>query len=80
MQVKSLADEIGVSFIGMGFQPKWAVEDTPAMPKARTFVCVQRRADCSLAQQGRYKIMREYMPKVGSMGLDSMFQTAAFAF
>jgi glutamate--cysteine ligase len=25
--------------------------------------------------QGRYKIMREYMPKVGSMGLDMMFRT-----
>jgi glutamate--cysteine ligase len=27
------------------------------------------------ALQGRYKIMREYMPKVGSMGLDMMFRT-----
>lgn len=25
--------------------------------------------------QGRYKIMREYMPKVGTMGLDMMFRT-----
>jgi len=25
--------------------------------------------------KGRYKIMREYMPKVGSMGLDMMFRT-----
>ena len=34
-QVKTLADEIGVAFLGLGFQPKWSVADTPAMPKAR---------------------------------------------
>lgn len=25
--------------------------------------------------QGRYEIMRNYMPKVGSLGLDMMFRT-----
>jgi gamma-glutamylcysteine synthetase len=35
-QVKTLAEEIGVAFLGLGFQPKWSVADTPAMPKART--------------------------------------------
>jgi glutamate--cysteine ligase len=34
-QVKTLAEEIGVAFLGLGFQPKWSVADTPAMPKAR---------------------------------------------
>ena len=29
----------------------------------------------SCARQGRYKIMKAYMPKVGSMGLDMMFRT-----
>jgi len=56
-QVKSIAEEIGVGFLGMGFQPKWSVEETPVMPK------------------GRYKIMKAYMPTVGSMGLDMMFRT-----
>jgi glutamate--cysteine ligase len=34
-QVKTLAEEIGVAFLGLGFQPKWSVADTPAMPKVR---------------------------------------------
>ena len=56
-QVKTAAKEIGVSFLGLGFQPKWSVEDTPVMPK------------------GRYKIMKQYMPKRGNKGLDMMFRT-----
>jgi len=56
-EVAALAEARGVAFVGLGFQPKWSVADTPAMPK------------------GRYKLMREYMPKVGSMGLDMMFRT-----
>lgn len=46
-----------MGFLGLGFQPKWGVADTPVMPK------------------GRYEIMRNYMPTVGSMGLDMMFRT-----
>ncbi|HVI57793.1 MAG TPA: glutamate--cysteine ligase [Luteimonas sp.] len=56
-EVKSVADERGLGFLGMGFQPKWRREDMPWMPK------------------GRYKIMREYMPKVGKLGLDMMTRT-----
>ncbi|GAA0717824.1 glutamate--cysteine ligase [Dokdonella soli] len=56
-EVKQVADEIGLGFLGMGFQPKWRRADMPWMPK------------------GRYKIMREYMPKVGSLGLDMMTRT-----
>jgi glutamate--cysteine ligase len=56
-EVKEVADEIGVGFLGLGFTPNWTRADVPVMPK------------------GRYKIMREYMPKVGSMGLDMMFRT-----
>src|SRR5690606_60710 len=56
-EVRSVADEIGLGFLGMGFQPKWARADMPWMPK------------------GRYRIMREYMPKVGSLGLDMMTRT-----
>jgi glutamate--cysteine ligase len=56
-EVKAVADEIGVGFLGLGFTPNWTRADVPVMPK------------------GRYKIMREYMPKVGSMGLDMMFRT-----
>ncbi|KAF6987968.1 hypothetical protein CFC21_005557 [Triticum aestivum] len=56
-QVKAVGEELGVGFLGMGFQPKWALADIPIMPK------------------GRYEIMRNYMPKVGTLGLDMMFRT-----
>ncbi|KAG1676811.1 hypothetical protein FOA52_010320 [Chlamydomonas sp. UWO 241] len=56
-QVKAIGEELGFEFIGLGFDPKWAVKDVPMMPK------------------GRYDLMRNYMPTVGSMGLDMMFRT-----
>jgi glutamate--cysteine ligase len=56
-QVKEVAAELGVSFIGLGFQPKWKREEIPWMPK------------------GRYRIMRDYMPKKGKLGLDMMLRT-----
>ncbi|MGE3293209.1 MAG: glutamate--cysteine ligase [Geminicoccaceae bacterium] len=34
-----------------------------------------RREDVSWMPKGRYKIMREYMPKVGKLGLDMMLRT-----
>src|SRR4249919_3637794 len=56
-EVKAVADELQLGFLGMGFQPKWKRDEMPWMPK------------------GRYKIMRDYMPKVGSLGLDMMTRT-----
>ncbi len=56
-EVKAVAGPLGLGFLGMGFQPKWARADMPWMPK------------------GRYKIMREYMPKRGQLGLDMMTRT-----
>ncbi|TBR36261.1 MULTISPECIES: glutamate--cysteine ligase [Dyella] len=56
-EVRSIAEDLGMGFLGMGFQPKWRRDEMPWMPK------------------GRYKIMREYMPKVGSLGLDMMTRT-----
>jgi glutamate--cysteine ligase len=56
-EVKAVADELGLGFLGMGFQPKWRRDQMPWMPK------------------GRYRIMRDYMPKVGSLGLDMMTRT-----
>ncbi|MEO6065994.1 MAG: glutamate--cysteine ligase [Lysobacterales bacterium] len=58
VEVKAVADELGLGFLGMGFQPKWRREDMPWMPK------------------GRYRIMRDYMPRVGSLGLDMMTRTS----
>ena len=57
-EVRSIAEPLGIGFLGMGFQPKWARAEMPWMPK------------------GRYKIMREYMPKVGQLGLDMMTRTS----
>ena len=56
-EVKAVADELRLGFLGMGFQPKWRRDEMPWMPK------------------GRYRIMREYMPKVGTLGLDMMTRT-----
>jgi glutamate--cysteine ligase len=56
-QVKTIASELGIGFLGLGYRPKVMAEEVPWMPK------------------GRYKIMREYMPKVGSLGLDMMKST-----
>ena len=56
-EVKAVADELGLGFLGLGFTPTWRRDDVPVMPK------------------GRYKIMRQYMPKVGGLGLDMMFRT-----
>ncbi len=56
-EVKEVAGELGLGFLGLGFTPVWRRDEIPVMPK------------------GRYKIMREYMPKVGGLGLDMMFRT-----
>ncbi|XBQ15259.1 MAG: glutamate--cysteine ligase [Oceanicaulis sp.] len=34
-EVREVADEIGAGFLGLGFSPKWSLEETPLMPKAR---------------------------------------------
>ena len=34
-EVKEVADPLGVAFLGVGFQPKWALADIPRMPKER---------------------------------------------
>ncbi|KAH6777029.1 glutamate-cysteine ligase [Perilla frutescens var. frutescens] len=56
-EVKAVAEEMEIRFLGIGFKPKWRREDIPIIPK------------------GRYTIMKNYMPKVGSFGLDMMFRT-----
>ena len=56
-EAKTVAGELGVGFLSLGFAPVWRREDTQIMPK------------------GRYQIMRDYMPKVGKLGLDMMLRT-----
>ncbi|MEQ8667005.1 MAG: glutamate--cysteine ligase [Rhodospirillales bacterium] len=56
-QVKQVAHDLDIVFLGLGYRPLWTGEDVPWMPK------------------GRYKIMREYMPKKGALGLEMMQNT-----
>lgn len=32
-QVKAVAEELGLGFLGIGFHPKWRLTDIPVMPK-----------------------------------------------
>ena len=56
-QVRSVADEIGVGFIGLGAAPIWTHEQMPMMPK------------------GRYRLMTDYMDRVGTSGKMMMYRT-----
>ncbi|MEM7054686.1 MAG: glutamate-cysteine ligase family protein, partial [Pseudomonadota bacterium] len=56
-EVRSIAEGMGIGFIGLGFHPTASREDISWMPKAR------------------YEIMRNWMPQVGSLGLDMMKRT-----
>ncbi|HSX61483.1 MAG TPA: glutamate--cysteine ligase [Tahibacter sp.] len=40
-EVKTVADELGLGFLGMGFQPKWRRDEMPWMPKGR-YAIMQR--------------------------------------
>ena len=55
--MKDVMSELGLSMIGLGYDPKWSRLDQNWMPK------------------GRYEIMKNYMPKVGDLGLDMMLRT-----
>ncbi len=56
-QVKEVAEDMDIGFLGIGYLPKWTLDDIHWMPK------------------GRYKIMRDYMPKRGNLGLHMMLAT-----
>ncbi|RVT82265.1 glutamate--cysteine ligase [Rhodobacteraceae bacterium CCMM004] len=56
-EVKSVADEIGVGFIGLGAAPHWTHDQMDMMPK------------------GRYRLMTDYMGRVGTHGTQMMYRT-----
>ena len=56
-EVKTVADDIGARFIGLGAAPHWSHDEMPAMPK------------------GRYKLMTDYMGRVGTHGTQMMYRT-----
>ncbi|MEL6644503.1 MAG: glutamate--cysteine ligase [Pseudomonadota bacterium] len=57
VEVRSVADEIGVGFIGLGAAAHWTHDEMPLMPK------------------GRYRLMTEYMGRVGTHGTQMMYRT-----
>ncbi|PIE10194.1 MAG: glutamate--cysteine ligase [Rhodobacterales bacterium] len=56
-EVRSVAEEIGVGFIGLGAAPDWTHDQMPQMPK------------------GRYRLMTDYMGRVGTTGTEMMYRT-----
>ena len=56
-EVKTIADEIGAGFIGLGAAPEWSHDQMPMMPK------------------GRYRLMTDYMGRVGTTGTMMMYRT-----
>ena len=56
-EIKVLADEMGVRFMGIGAAPVWTGAEMPVMPK------------------GRYKLMTDYMGRVGTHGTQMMYRT-----
>jgi glutamate--cysteine ligase len=57
-EVKSIADPLGIGFMGIGAAPIWGHSDMPVMPK------------------GRYRLMTDYMGRVGTHGTQMMYRTA----
>ncbi len=56
-EVKSIADPLGIRFMGIGAAPEWSATDMPVMPK------------------GRYRLMTDYMGRVGTHGTQMMYRT-----
>ncbi|PKP81926.1 MAG: glutamate--cysteine ligase, partial [Alphaproteobacteria bacterium HGW-Alphaproteobacteria-2] len=56
-EVRSVAEDIGAGFIGLGAAPEWTHEQMPVMPK------------------GRYRLMTDYMDRVGTHGKQMMYRT-----
>ncbi|MBD9525535.1 glutamate--cysteine ligase [Paracoccus sp. PAR01] len=56
-EVKSVADDLGAGFIGLGAAPIWSQDQMPMMPK------------------GRYRLMTDYMGRVGELGTQMMYRT-----
>ena len=56
-EVRSLADPLGIKFMGIGAAPEWDAATMPVMPK------------------GRYRLMTDYMGRVGTHGTQMMYRT-----
>lgn len=56
-EVRSIAEPLGIKFMGIGAAPEWSSEAMPVMPK------------------GRYRLMTDYMGRVGTHGTQMMYRT-----
>lgn len=56
-EVRSLAEPLGIGFMGIGAAPEWTHDQMPVMPK------------------GRYRLMTDYMGRVGTHGTQMMYRT-----
>ncbi|MES2435590.1 MAG: glutamate--cysteine ligase [Pseudomonadota bacterium] len=56
-EVRSIADPLGIKFMGLGAAPEWSATTMPVMPK------------------GRYRLMTDYMGRVGTHGTQMMYRT-----
>ena len=56
-EVRSIADPLGIKFMGIGAAPEWTGDQMPVMPK------------------GRYRLMTDYMGRVGTHGTQMMYRT-----
>jgi glutamate--cysteine ligase len=56
-EVQSIADPLGIGFLGIGAAPQWSHAQMPVMPK------------------GRYRLMTDYMGRVGTHGTQMMYRT-----
>ena len=56
-EVRSLAEPLGIGFMGIGAAPEWSEAQMPVMPK------------------GRYRLMTDYMGRVGTHGTQMMYRT-----
>ena len=56
-EVRSIADPLGIKFMGIGAAPEWSHDIMPIMPK------------------GRYRLMTDYMGRVGTHGTQMMYRT-----
>jgi glutamate--cysteine ligase len=57
-EVQSIADPLGIRFMGIGAAPIWSEAEMPVMPK------------------GRYRLMTDYMGRVGTHGTQMMYRTS----
>lgn len=56
-ELRSIADPLGIRFMGIGAAPEWTGDQMPVMPK------------------GRYRLMTDYMGRVGTHGTQMMYRT-----